>query len=144
MKNLSIGAIGCLPSRSVLVGLLGALTLWGCAPMPPMPFDLIDKAQIHHGMLFQSERRVEANIAGKHFQGYYLLASGTAHLQGGIWRRSYPYDTRTDFISNSARATMAAADGERLTCEFIVEDGSAIGECKSTHGQTYQLVTQVR
>jgi len=144
MINLSISELGRLPTKSVLAGLLGALTLLGCAPWPPIPFDLIERGQVYHGTMWPSDRRVSVDIGGKQFQGYYLVATGTAYFQGGWHRRPYPYDMRTNFVSNSARATMVAADGERLSCEFIVEDASAIGECRSTNGQNYQLVTEVR
>lgn len=132
------------PARSALAGLLGATLVCGCAPLPPTPFDLVDKAQVYHGTMSQSDQRLEADIGGKHFQGYYLLATGTGYSQGGSWRRPYLNDMRTSFVSNSARATMVADDGERFVCEFIVEDNGAIGECKSTSGQTFQLVTQSR
>ncbi|MFA6310573.1 MAG: hypothetical protein WCV99_18435 [Sterolibacterium sp.] len=132
------------PARSALIGVLGATMFCGCAPLPPMPFDLVDKVQVFHGTMSQSDQRLEANIGGKRFLGYYLLATGTGYSQGGSWRRPYLNDMRTSFVSNSARATMVADDGERFVCEFIVEDNSAIGECKSTSGQTFQLVTQPR
>lgn len=144
MMKISPAGLKRLPLRTTLQCLIGALALWGCAPLPPIPFDLIERGQVYHGTMSPSERRVAVDIGGKQFQGYYLLATGTAHFQGGWHRRPYPYDMRTDFVSNAARATMVAADGERLSCEFIVEDASAIGECRSTNGQVYQLVTQVR
>ena len=144
MKNISRPGMKRSSSHRVLLGLIGASALWGCAPMPPLPFDLLDKGNVFHGTMIQSDRRIEANIGGKQFQGYYLLATGTAYFSGIGWRRIHPYDNRTSFVSNIARASMAAADGEWLTCEFIVEDSQAIGECRSTQGQSYQLVTQVR
>jgi len=144
MMNISPPGLKRLTSRTTLLGLIGATALWGCAPWPPIPFDLIERGQVYHGTMSPSERRVAVDIGGKQFQGYYLVATGTAYFQGGWNRRPYPYDMRTNFVSNSARATMVAADGERLTCEFIVEDASAIGECRSTNGKSYQLVTQIR
>jgi len=144
MKNISPAGLKDLPSGRTLMALLAAVTLCGCAPWPPIPFDLIERGQVYHGTMSPSERRVSVDIGGKQFQGYYLVATGTAYFQGGWHWRPYPYDMRTNYVSNSARATMVAADGERLTCEFIVEDASAIGECRSTNGQSYQLVTQVR
>jgi len=144
MKNFfPVGPQG-LPSARTLTATAVALALWGCAPWPPIPFELIEGQQIYHGTMSPSERMVSVDIGGKQFQGYYLVATGTAYFQGGWHRRPYPFDMRTNFVSNSARATMVAADGERLTCEFIVEDASAIGECRSTGGPSYQLVTQVR
>lgn len=134
----------CSFARWAPICILAATTLWGCAPLPPMPFDLVDKGQVFHGTMSPSERRLEADIGGKRFQGYYLLAAGTTYFQGGSWRRPWLNDTRTNFVSNSARATMVADDGERLSCEFIMEDDSAIGECRSSNGQAYQLVTRVR
>lgn len=135
-----------LSAIPTIAAVAASIMLWGCAPMPPLPFDLVDKSNVYHGILLQSERRVEADVGGKHFQGYYLQVSGTATMQSGGWRRFYPYDLRERnyFVSNAARASMAAPDGERLSCEFIVEDTSAIGECVSTSGKTYHLVTQVR
>ncbi|MCX7174977.1 MAG: hypothetical protein NT159_13875 [Proteobacteria bacterium] len=144
MMNNSTTRSVCILSRWAVLGMLAAATLWGCAPIQPLPFDLVDKGRVFHGTLSPTDRRVEVDIGGKHFQGYYLLAAGTAYFQGGSWRRPYANDVSTSFVSNSARATMVADDGERFTCEFIVEDNSAIGECKSTTGQTYQLVTQSR
>ena len=144
MKNMSPPEFGALLSRRALLGLIGVSSLCGCAPWPPIPFDLIERGQVYHGTMSPSERRVAVDIGGKQFQGYYLVATGTAYFQGGWHRRPYPYDMRTNFVSNSARATMVAPDGERLNCEFIVEDASAIGECRSTNGPSYQLVTQVK
>lgn len=132
-------------SAWTLFGLIGVSAFCGCAPLSPIPFELVDRGQVYQGTLSRSDRRIEVDIGGKHFQGYYLLASGTAHFhQGGWWRRPFPNEITTSFVSNSARATLVASDGERLVCEFIVEDSSAIGECKSTKGQTYQLVTAVQ
>ena len=144
MKNISVPNLKKSSSIRAWVTLLGVATLTGCAPMPPLPFELVGSGQVFHGTLLQSDRRIEADIAGKHFQGYYLLITGTSSFQAGGWRRAYSYDMRTDFVSNSGRASMVAPDGEWLTCEFIMEDDNAIGECKSTNQQTYQLVTRIR
>ena len=144
MTNHPLPGLKSWLSSRALMGLLGASAISACAPLPPVAFDLIERGQVFHGTMSPSDRRVAVAIGEKQFQGYYLLATGTAYFQSGGWRRPFPNDMRTSFVSNSARATMVAADGERLTCEFIVEDSSAIGECKSTNGPTYQLVTQVR
>lgn len=144
MMNRSVFQQKFKPASSALLGMIGAAMFCGCAPLPPMPFDLVDKAQVFHGTMSRSDQRLEADIGGKRFQGYYLLATGTGYTQGGSWRRPYMNDMRTSFVSNSARATMVADDGERFVCEFIVEDNSAIGECRSTTGQIFQLVTQSR
>lgn len=133
-----------LSSTGIPIALLLASFLGGCAPLPPMPFALIDKAQTYRGTLSQSDRRVEVTIGGKHFQGYYLLATGTAYFDRWSWRRPFPSELSTTFISNSARATMVAPDGERFACDFIIEDNSAIGECRSSGGATYQLITNER
>ena len=142
--KISPSGLKRLPSRATLLGLIGASALWGCAPLPPLPFSLIDRGQVYQGTMLQSDRRIDVDIGAKHFRGYYLLAQGTAYFSGIGWRRTYGYDNRTNFISNTARASLSSADGEWLNCEFIVDDGQAIGECKSTNGQSYQLVTQIR
>lgn len=139
--NRQISRRNPLTSAGALASLAAAVAICACAPLAPMPFALIDKAQVYHGTLSESDQRIEVTIAGKRFQGFYLLASGTGYVDSGWWRRGHGLDKRTSFVSNSARATMAAADGERLSCEFIAEAGSAIGECRSTLGQVYQLVT---
>jgi len=144
MTNFSTVVQKWKPSIGAISGLLAISVLWGCAPLPPMPFALLDRGQVFHGSLSPSDRRVEADIRGKHFQGYYLLATGTAYFERGISRRPYAGDMRASFVSNSARATMVAEDGERLSCDFIVEDSSAIGECNSSIGPSYQLITHVQ
>jgi hypothetical protein len=131
-------------SQRALIAMTAVWALSGCAPLPPVPFDLVDKDQVSHGSFFPADRRLEVLIGDKHFEGFYIVASGTVLSQGWWPRRGFPNDTTTTFSSNSARATLSAGDDERLSCEFLLEGARAIGECRSTSGKSYQLVTQRR
>jgi hypothetical protein len=129
--------------RNGLLVLFAAI-LAGCAPLPPVPFELVDRNQTWQGTFYPSEQRLEAVVSGKTYRGFYIIASGTAYAQPMWPRRLFPNDTIVTFTSNAARATMSADDGERLFCEFNIEGGRAVGECKSPGGQSYQLVAQPR
>lgn len=129
--------------------LLLSLPLWltACAPMPPVPFDLTRQQEVSHGWFYPQERRLDVRIGDKLFSGYYIVASSTAYNPAPslpFRRWGFPGDNVSVISSNTARASLAANDGERLSCELLFDGNRAAGECKSTQGQTYQLSTQAR
>ncbi len=123
---------------------LGLLLLAGCAPMQPIPFQLLERGQTYQGTFQPGERRLDAQIGDKHYSGFYILESGTAYSQGWWPRRGFPSDTVTTYTTNSARATLTAPDGDRLFCEFVFEGSRALGECKSLDGKAYRLLSESR
>lgn len=126
---------------SALLCLLPLAT--GCAPLAPVPFELLDThQQVFHGRFYPADQRIDASIDGKQYSGFYIIASGTAMSQG-LWpRRGFPAETVTTFSSNSARATLSSVDGERLSCEFLFDGDRALGECKGADNRNYQLLTR--
>lgn len=119
----------------------GAVALLvGCAPLAPVPFELLGDNQAFHGAFFPSGQRLEATIGGRRFQGFYIVAAGIASSHSWGPYRRMPNDVTTTYSTNSARAMLSSPDGERLSCEFLIEDRRALGECKSTSGQSYQLI----
>lgn len=136
------------PSRKSVLLLL-SLPLWltACAPMPPVPFDLTRQQEVSHGWFYPQERRLDVRIGDKLFSGYYIVATSTAYTPAPslpFRRWGFPGDNVSVISSNTARASLAANDGERLSCELLFDGNRAAGECKSTQGQTYQLSTQAR
>ena len=116
--------------------------LGGCASAPPVPFSLVDEGNnVHAGTFFQDHERVTAQVGGKQFHGYYMVASGSV-VTTAMWPRfrGFPGDTYATTRSNSARAYLVAEDGEKLNCEFLFEPPRSLGACKSSKGGTYQLV----
>ncbi|MBI3523140.1 MAG: hypothetical protein HY066_01215 [Betaproteobacteria bacterium] len=115
--------------------------LAGCAAPLPVPFQLVDaSSNILRGTLFPDNQRIEANIDGHQYSGFYITAGGNviSHTMPGRW--FYPSDTITTYSSNSARAYLVSDDGKRLSCEFLLESRHAVGECRSAAGAKYQLV----
>lgn len=127
--------------RFLAAGAAAAL-LGGCAPLPPVPFELLGDGQVCHGAFFPSGQRLEATIGGRRFEGFYIVSAGTASSHGWWPYRRLPNDVTTTYSTNSARAMLTSPDGERLSCEFLIEDRRALGECKSTSGKSYQLVAE--
>jgi hypothetical protein len=123
---------------------IASLMLAACAPMPPLPFELVAGSRVHEGTLIRAQRRIEVTIDKVRYQGYYIVAAGVAYSEGWSSRWAYPNATTTTYLSNSARASLVGDDGSRLTCQFLFEDERAVGECSSTSGQTFQLVTQAK
>lgn len=121
--------------------------LAACAPLPPVPFDLTREREVSHGWFYPQERRLDVRIGDKLFTGYYIVATSTAYNPAPTlpFRRwGFPGDNVSVISSNTARASLAAADGERLACELLFDGNRAAGECKSSAGKTYQLSTQAR
>jgi hypothetical protein len=113
----------------------------GCATPQPIPFQLVDAAaRPQHGTFYPDTQRIEAIIDGQLFSGFYIVASEVAYSQTFGGRRFFPRDTVTTVTSNSARAHLTAADGQRLNCEFLLEARRALGECRSPAGAVYQLI----
>lgn len=119
-----------------------AVLLAGCATPPPIAFQLADSnSKIHQGILFNENQRIEVTVDGQRYQGFYLIASGTAISQPLMGRHFMPIDTTTTFSSNSARAHLVSEDGQQLNCQFLVEARRAVGECQSPNGASFQLFT---
>jgi hypothetical protein len=119
------------------------LLLVGCAAPLPVPFELIDQQSVaHEGSFHVDDQRMEATIDGKRFQGFYVVATGTAVVTTDTLssRRFRSYQSVSSVSSNSARAVLTSADGERITCEFLFADQKAVGDCRSSTGRTFQLV----
>lgn len=133
---------GSLPRRSLVA--IAAAMFGACSPLPPLPFELIDDGKVFQGAFFPSEERLEATIGDKKFQGFYIVASGIATTQGTWPARRLPSSTTTTYSSNAARAMLTSQQGDRLSCEFLLEGRRAIGECKAADGRVYQLVAQER
>ena len=131
--------------KKTLTGLIagiGVLALaGGCAAPQPVPFQLVDAAsKVQRGAIFSDSQRIEVTVDGQMFQGFYIIASGAAVSHAPVGRRFYPGDTLTTFSSNSARAHLSADNGQRLSCEFLIEYRRAIGECRSPSGAVFQLI----
>lgn len=113
----------------------------GCAAPQPIPFQLVDAAaRTQNGTFYPDSQRIEAIIDGRLFSGFYIVAAEVAYSQTFGGRRLFPRDTVTTITSNSARAHLTADDGQRLSCEFLLESSRALGECHSPTGAIYQLV----
>lgn len=118
------------------------LVLAGCASAPPVPFTLVDESNnLHAGTFFQDNERVTAQVGGKAFHGYYMVATGSV-MTTSMWPRfrGFPGDSFSLARTNSARAYLVAEDGEKLNCEFFFEPPRSLGACKSSRGGNYQLV----
>ena len=140
--RLSLAAVRPLSRRAIVV--VAAAMFGGCSPLPPLPFELIDDGKAYQGAFFPSEERLEASIGDKKYQGFYIVASGVATTQSAWPARRLPSSTTTTYSSNAARAMLTSQQGDRLSCEFLIEGRKAIGECKSADGRVYQLVAQGR
>ncbi len=135
--------MGKLASITLLAMTVG---LAGCASAPPVPFSLVDESNNRHvGTFFQDSERVTAQVAGKTFHGYYMVASGSVTTTS-VWPRwlGGTGDSYATTRSNSARAYLSADDGEKLSCEFLFEPPRSLGVCKSSKGGIYQLVGEPR
>lgn len=126
---------------NLIYGLLTAIALAGCAAPQPMPFQLVDsESKVQKGAIFPANHRIEVTVDGHVFSGFYMVATGAAVSQtsGSVW--FYPSNTLTTYYSNAARAYLTAENGQRLSCEFLIESAHAIGECRSPAGKVYQLI----
>lgn len=113
----------------------------GCAAPEPLPFQLVDAgSRMQNGTLFPDRQLIEATVDGQLYKGFYLFANSAARSETFAGWRSFPRDTQTTFISNSARAQLVSDTGQRLSCEFLLESRRAIGECRSPAGAVFQLI----
>lgn len=128
--------------RNLISVLSLTMILGGCASAPPVPFTLVDESNnVHTGTFFQDQERVTAQVGGKQFHGYYMVAAGSV-VTTTMWPRfrGFPGDSYATARTNSARAYLVAEDGEKLNCEFLFEPPRSLGACKSSKGRTYQLI----
>ena len=113
----------------------------GCAAPAPVPFQLVDsESKVQWGTLFPDSQRIEVTVDGHVFNGFYIVAGGTAISQSIAGRRLFPGNTVTSFSSNSVRAHLTADNGKQLSCEFLFEFRRAIGECRFPSGAIFQLI----
>ena len=123
--------IACLFVVSVAVG---------CAA-PPLQFQLIDsESRVQWGTIYPDTKRIEVTVDGRVFNGFYIVASGEAVSETLAGRRFFPSETVTTYSSNSARAHLAAENGQQLSCRFLFESRRAIGECRTPAGAIFQLI----
>ena len=130
-------------SRSTCLLLLLPIGLAACASPAPLAIELVDQQSVaHRGSIDTRDQRIEAQIGGKRFEGFYLLADGTAVTTSSGWsmRRLRTVQTVSTVTSNAGRAVLTATDGERITCEFLIDDGRAVGECHNSAGRLFQLI----
>lgn len=128
-------------SLKTLSTVVFTLTLFaGCAAPQPVPFQLVDaSSKVQKGRLFPNEQRIEAEIDGQLYKGFYIAASGVAHSQTFGGASPFSRNTVATYSSNSVRAQMVSDKGQRLSCEFLFDSRRAIGECRSPAGLVYQL-----
>jgi hypothetical protein len=126
--------------RTLLLPLFAILA--GCAAPAPIPFQLIDNQRTYTGSFKPGDQSIDILIGDKPFHGFYVVARGTTvtTVETPFARRFRSYQTITSSTSNSARALLTAADGEKITCAFLFEDKRAVGDCKSSKGTIYQFV----
>lgn len=123
--------------------LVVATTLAGCAAPLPLPFRLIDPAaRVHRGTLYPDSQRIEVEVDGVKYSGFYLLASGIGFSQPVFIAPWYPGDRITTYTSNQARAHLGSADGRNLGCEFLIDGARAAGECRTPEGRIFQMVAE--
>lgn len=112
----------------------------GCAA-PPLQLQLIDsESRVQWGTMYPDTRRIEVTVDGHVFNGFYIIASGEAVSETLAGRRFFPNETFTRYSSNSARAQLAAENGQQLSCKFLFESKRAIGECRTPAGAVFQLI----
>ncbi len=130
-------------TRKIFIPIIVLLTLLaGCSTPQPLPFQLIDtESKIQKGTIFTDGQRIEVNVDGQLYKGFYIVASGFMHSETfGGWR-SMPRNTISSYSSNSARAQLTSEKGQRLKCEFLFESRRAIGECHTPAGVVFQLTS---
>ena len=140
----------------LLAPVAAALLLTACATTPqPLPFDLVDKANVPHRGLFKpADNSIEVRVVDKVYKGFYVISSSTARSTevgfgvgfGGYGRYgysgygAYPSERWTVISNNNGRAHLQNAEGDRLNCEFMFEGRRLLGECRSPQGAVYQMV----
>ena len=125
---------------------LFAAALSGCASAP-LPFNLYDQSQqVWHGQMNPGDGSISADVNGKLYHGFYLVAHGTAISTNPMALFADPafVNTVSQVDMNSARASMSAADGARLTCSFLFQGRKVLGHCHDARGQHYDLVADGR
>lgn len=131
--------------RYVIPMVGGALA--ACATQPPVPFQLIDQGSVAHaGTYNPNDQSMDVSVGGKAFHGFYIIATGAGMSTSDALfpHRVGSVSTFSQLTSNSARAMLRAEDGESISCQFLFQDGRAIGDCNSSAGKTYQFVATGR
>lgn len=126
--------------KNLIITLFVVVVAGGCAAPIPVPFQLVDSSsRVQSGTLYPDSQRIEVTVDGHLFNGFFIIASGSAISQTVSGRRFLPSDTVTSYSSNSARAHLTSDNGQQLNCEFLYERRRAVGECRSPSGAIYQL-----
>jgi hypothetical protein len=127
--------------KTLITSLSALVILAGCAASLPIPFQLVDsQSKVQKGTIYTDTQRIEVTVDGHVYKGFYIVASSTALSQSTSIQRYYPRNTITTFTSNNARSHLTADNGQRLSCEFLLEFRRALGECRSPAGAEFQLV----
>ncbi len=130
-------------SRALKYSLIIAcsLGLAACAATP-LPFKLYDaQQQVWPGQLNPHDGSIIAHIEGKDYRGFYLVAHGTAVSSTPLSLFADPpmMQTVSQIDMNTARASLSAGDGSRLTCSFLFQGRKILGNCHDSQGHTYDL-----
>lgn len=132
--------------RQLFAALAAAALLGACAtPSAVYRFELIDaQSQAHAGSIDANTRGVTVSIGDRVFSGFYVRATESVSTTSfpSYWgRRTYgPTEMNSQSVSNQARAHLRSAQGDHLSCEFLLDDGRAVGSCQSPAGQRYLFV----
>ena len=114
------------------------LLISGCASVGNV--QLIDESgRAHAGTFNARTKQLAGTIDGKLYQGFYILDSEAMyfHTRGPQGVSGVARGGR-----NVGRAMLTSADGDVLDCGFTYSGLRAIGNCKGTNGERYQLITR--
>lgn len=113
---------------------LCAGSLAGCA----MNFRLLEDGKVHHGVIHQASRSMEATIDGERYSGPASQAVGVGFGQT-FYNGRVGFGTTT-VASGQWQGLLTNASGKVIRCQFQAAFHAGQGMCQDNNGRTFDLV----
>lgn len=113
---------------------LCAGSLVGCA----QNFRLLEDGKVHHGVLHQASKTIEATIDGDRFSG--PASQGVAVGFGQTFYNGRMGFGTSTIVSGQWQALLTNSSGKVIRCQFQAAAGSGQGLCQDNNGRNFDMV----
>lgn len=118
----------------ISLALAGFALLSGCA----QNFRLLEDGKVHHGVLHQASKTMEASIDGERYSGPASQGMGVGFGQA-FYNGRVGFGTTT-VASGQWQGLLTNASGKVIRCQFQAALGAGQGICQDNAGRTFDLI----
>lgn len=123
-----------IKSATLALALATAISISGCA----QNFRLLEDGKVHHGVLHQASKTMEATIDGVRFSG--PASQGVAVGFGQTFYNGRMGFGTSTIASGQWQGLLTNASGKVIRCQFQAALGSGQGICQDNNGRNFDMV----